>query len=639
MIIPFLIITTIFPLFFLPFLSDPLMMAKLFFLGFSLGLIFLWGVIRHWRTRPFYYSLTPLDLVLFLFLITGWLSWFFLPLGARGRSLLQPWGIGSLTLLVLFYWGLTQSKANQRARWFLAGLTGAGLLASLIMIVLFLLPDSFFPWGLINDQRWSPLGSSFILGQFLFPLIVWLIVYFWSHLNRLSWRQLSFLLPSLLLMTIAFGLSCYQNWRQRPVVLDWFSSWAIAVESFKRQPFLGLGPGNFNLAFDRYRPPEFNRSEYWHLRFAAPHSWWLQVWTELGLIGLVWLVLLVLHGWRLVQRQEPELRWFFLAAWLMPLIFPANLVNLLMAFLALALGRGLGEKKRFSLIIGETGRDWGAAVAASLMFLFLIIGGYLGIRAFWAEVLFYRALKAAAQNQGLTAYQNQLEAIKLNRFLIRFRLAFAQTNLALANGLAQKGEQLKEEEKQQISQLISQAINEAKAAVALEPKNVVAWESLAQIYRQLITVAQGADQWATVTYQQAIALDPLNPRLRVDYGGLLLALDQPKEAAKQFELAVNLKSDYANAWYNWAWALKQQDQLEEAIQRLQQAANLLTPETANYQKLTQELAQWRQELSSQSLPAEATSSAQSESKPVLKEPIKLPQEAAPPVENQSSNPS
>jgi len=127
--------------------------------------------------------------------------------------------------------------------------------------------------------------------------------------------------------------------------------------------------------------------------------------------------------------------------------------------------------------------------------------------------------------------------------------------------------------------------------------------------------------------------------LRVDYDGLLLALDQPKEAAKQFELAVNLKSDYANAWYNWAWALKQQDQLEEAIQRLQQAANLLTPETANYQKLTQELAQWRQELSSQSLPAEATSSAQSESKPVLKEPIKLPQEAAPPVENQSSNPS
>ncbi len=634
MISLFLIITTIFPLFFSPFLSDSLMMAKLFFLAFALGSILLIAALRRWRPRALNYSLTPLDLTLLLFLATAWLSWFFLPVGARVRSLLQPGGVGSLTLLSLFYFSLTQLNGRQRANWFLAGLIGAGVVASLITVALFLLPSSFFPWGIISDQRWSPLGSSFILWQFLLPLVVWLLVYSWRRLNQLRWRQLSLILTSLLIMAVALGLSGYQNWRQRPVILDWFSSWAIAVESFKRQPFLGVGPANFNLAFDRYRPPEFNRSDYWHLRFVAPHSWWLQVWTELGLVGLALLLLVFLHGWRGARSQSAELHWFFLAAWLVPLIFPGNLVSLLVAFLALALVRGSGAKKRFSLIIGETGRDWGAAAAASLTLLFLVLGGYLAGRALGAEVLFYRGLKATAQNQGLAAYQNQFQAIKLNRFLIRFRLAFARTNLALANGLAQKGDQLKEEEKQQISQLISQAINEAKAAVALEPKNVVAWEALAQIYRQLIPVAQGADQWATVTYQQAITLDPLNPRLRVDYGALLLSLGQPEEAAKQFELAVNLKSDYANAWYHWAWALKQQGKLEEAIQRLQQAANLLMPESADYQKVNQELTQWQQELTSNQAAPESTPSAQPSPTPGLKEPIELPQEAAPPVENQ-----
>jgi len=140
------------------------------------------------------------------------------------------------------------------------------------------------------------------------------------------------------------------------------------------------------------------------------------------------------------------------------------------------------------------------------------------------------------------------------------------------------------------------------------------------------------------SYQQAIALDSLDPQLRVDYGGLLYGLEALGEASRQFEMAVSLKPQYANAWYNWAWVLKKQNYLQDAVNKMQQAVAAVDPISSDYEKARGELDEWEEELGQaieqQKQQQEASELTQPEPlpSPQLEEPIELPGDAAPPLD-------
>jgi tetratricopeptide (TPR) repeat protein len=95
-----------------------------------------------------------------------------------------------------------------------------------------------------------------------------------------------------------------------------------------------------------------------------------------------------------------------------------------------------------------------------------------------------------------------------------------------------------------------------------------------------------------VTQNQAIALDPVNPRLRLDLGGIYYALGNYQAAAQVFSQAVNLKPDYANAHYNLAQSLKQLKVDDQALAQLQLTASLVCSQdsqTADCQRVNAEI--------------------------------------------------
>jgi tetratricopeptide (TPR) repeat protein len=205
--------------------------------------------------------------------------------------------------------------------------------------------------------------------------------------------------------------------------------------------------------------------------------------------------------------------------------------------------------------------------------------------------------------------------------MYRYRVAYSNTNLALANSLASK-EELTDKDRQDITQLISQSIREGKAAVALNPLNSSAWVNLASIYRQLINFAQGSDQWAVSSYIQAIRLDKTNPQLRLDLGGLLFSLQQYEDAIDQYKQAISLKSDMANAYYNLSFAYRQLEKYPESYASLQNVVNLLDPSSADYEKASQELAELQKLLPQQ--PATDQQAPPQESQLSLPEPVPTP---------------
>ncbi|MFH1561767.1 MAG: hypothetical protein ABID04_04305 [Patescibacteria group bacterium] len=619
------------PLVFLPLLTDPVFTFKNFFLAFGLVLILIVAGIRLLKSKKLNYSLSSLDWGVALFLGLNLLSWFFIAgSGGKVRSLIQPMGLGTILLSGLAYFAVAQAKGEKKNSWILTALTASGLVAGLVAVVLFLLPQNLFPWRWVSSSFWSPTGSVFVLLQFLLPLFVFYLVSVWKQVSLSGRVKQWFPLAVGVILLVFLGVTAYQVFNLKPAILGAFPSWAITVEAFKRSPLFGIGPGGFANAFHLYRPIELNASTNWFLNFVSPNSWFLNVWAETGVLGLLSLLLLFFQSLRLVRKNRFAV--LVLILWLEFLVLPGNLLTVFTLFIGLALLRGAGKEKSFSLLVGETGQDAAPFLVGILLFLGAGVLGYFSGRGLWGELVFRKSLVAASENRGADTYNLQQKTIQINRFLPQYRVVFSQTNLALANSLSAK-EDLTDEEKTQISQLIQQSIDQAKAAVALETNDLGSWQNLAQIYQSLINAVSGAEDWALAAYQQLIGLSPTNPNLRVDFGGLLFGLKQYEAAARQFELAVNLKPDLANAWYNWAWSLKQQDRLAEAVARLQQAVSLVDLNSADYQKASEELDAWQKEL------GQVTETAQQETgqptqlqqpqpipSPKLEEPIVLPNE-------------
>jgi Tfp pilus assembly protein PilF len=644
MLVYLLSIIFAFPLFFFPWLPSSVFGAKQFFLILSLLILFVIGAVKLLGQKKLKYKTAFLDLWPILFLVANIVSWFTLPRGTKVSSLLRPLGLGSVLVLVLWYLAWGQTKLKEHKEKVFQALSLSVLLISVVSVVLFVLPDSMANNSIVVNLRRLGLANSLLRFELLLLVGVLVVSEIVRELRKKETLTRWWLGVAAIFVLVGLGVNSYQLIQNQPRFLDWFSSWATAVETFKRQPLRGIGPGNYTVAFNSYRPREFNQTDFWTVTFGSAHSWFLQVWTELGLLGLVSVVLLVYFSIKVARQQDDKrLVWFLSAIWIMLAFFPGNLVLLFLLFLTLALVRDKVKDRSFTLSVGEKDQNVAPMLVSVLLLAFVIASGYFFYKGVRADYIFFKAVQAVSENRGGEAYQLQSQAIQTNRFMSNYRSSFAQTNLAIANNIIQQAQQeeqqLTEEQRRQVSQLINQAVNEAKAAVALEPRRASNWQNLAQIYRQLVNLAENAEQWTLSSFQQAIALDSLNPRIRVSYGGFLFGLGQYEEAARQFEIAANLKPDYANSWYNWAHALKEQDKLEPAVARLQQAVNLIDQDSQNYDQVQEELSQWKEELGEeveQQAPEQQEGEELTRPEPLptrqLEEPIELSDEAAPPIE-------
>ena len=128
------------------------------------------------------------------------------------------------------------------------------------------------------------------------------------------------------------------------------------------------------------------------------------------------------------------------------------------------------------------------------------------------------------------------------------------------------------------------------------------WNSLSGLYRSLIGFGQNAEQFAVLTNQQAIALDPSNPQQYVSLGGIYYQLGVWDEAIRQFTLAANYKVDYANAYYNLGHAYESKGDaasLQNALQSYQQVLTLSASDKPSNDKIKAEIAALQQKISGQ----------------------------------------
>ncbi len=646
------------PIFFLPLTADFFTPNKHFLIAIFASIALLSWCLQLLAAGKVRLTLSPATLPLILFALIHLASSLIqeptnLPHALLGRSSLY-------VSLVIIFISLTSSAITPSTiTSTLSALALSSVLASLSVIIQYFGFLSASGIDFLQNKSFNLVGGP--LPYLTFAL---LLLPAFTYLSlRLPHRQKSLYFLALGLMIFASFIAVSEilpKDNQQFVILPLSTGWAIAIDLFKnlRTSLLGVGPENFASAFALLKPLSFNQSSFWTLRFSTSSNEYLTILTTTGVLALLLYLFSSLRSLGISflkpTHKDTDLastRLIFIVALVLQLILPANVIVLFLTFISLTLMTLSLKAKDQGVVdvivsffsfhyLRPTNEGFDRPHAKSIHLLPWIIAilslGLIGSHAYWrtkayaADHYFYQSLQAAAQNQGTQTYNLQIKTITSYPYEPSYRIAYSQTNLALANAIASKKD-VTEQDRNNVTQLIQQAIREAKVATSLAPGNPAAWQNLASVYRQLINLAQGADQWTIAAYTQAITLDPLNPQLRVELGGVYFSLKNYDQAALLFQQAVAAKQDWANAHYNLASTYKEQKQLDKALEQMRIVVALLPATSSDLQKAQDELKELEGQVKT---PTTSTTPGNELQKPVVLpspslKPIKLPEGSGP----------
>lgn len=583
------------PLFFWTLTPDFFNTPKQLLLIVALILLSLHLAFQAFKSKSLELSSSPLRFGLFAFALAVLLNLAINPVG-RLESIL---GQGSLYLALSFWAYLLSGQTSHKFKSTLL----YSVLAGSTILSIFTLAQLTFLYKITALPAFMQSRAFFLTGDSATTLIVILLG---GALSLSLLRQtinhrgptISHLLISIihLIAFVALGALLLPGQELALQLLPLTASWSIALDAMKslRSFFFGVGLSNFPIFYNSVKPLFLNATPFWNIFQGSSSSGLLQLATTLGVVGLLSflsLPVLALRG-RASDPLTASLKLLTTLSFLALAFSPGSLLLLFIFFTGLG-ALSASEPKTTHL-------STPSHLIVSLIILSLAgTLGYFTTRFALAEAGLRRAQLAIANNDGKTLYEKSLKTIQLFPQMTAYRLSFSQVNLSLAIALSQKTP-LTDEERENITKLLSQAVSEAKLATSLSPSDSKTWQNLGNLYRNLINVAEGSDRFAIDSYAQAVALDPANPALRVEFGGLLYQLAQitqsPEDQAgyynraqSEFQIAIQLKSDYPNAYYNLAKLLETREDYVNAAPIMQKAISLLGPDNADLARANSEL--------------------------------------------------
>ncbi len=611
------ILFLVFPVFFLSFTTDAFTLPKQALLGgVSLLLLIIYG-IKTIAEKRVLVRRTPFDLPVLIFTIVVFLSAIFSV--NRIDSLIN---FVPLLFAVVAYFMITNNLKDKKSASFLTIMLVLGAVVSALISILSMFKIYVFPDEFSRTATFTTVGT--LLDQAIYvALVLPLAAHFVTKdqgVKSLTRKKIGFSLASLIIL-IGLIISIYNLIaQQRPTLLPFETGFQTAFAAVSQDTgriiqgfLLGSGYGNYGIVFSKFKQAAFNLNpDLWSFIFYRSSSFVLELLATTGILGLISFLFLCYK----IVKERP-LSFSLVLAIILSFVLPFSFVTLSIFFIVLALYastqgiRKTNDDKYFDVELELVALKKGLisfeeveghprkskSLILPVVFaviLFLIAGyiGYMSTRYVVSNVYFQKSILAANQNNGTLTYQNQTDALNMFRYSDNYYRVFSQTNMALANSLAAsvpEGSSPSAEVSQTIYTLIQQSINTGRTATTLSPQTALNWQNLSSIYRSLIGFGQNADQFAVLANQQAILLDPNNPQEYINLGGIYYQLGLFDQAQQQFQIAVSLKPDYANAYYNLGHALENQGKLTEALAQYQNVRTLLANDQANLDVINKEI--------------------------------------------------
>jgi len=379
------------------------------------------------------------------------------------------------------------------------------------------------------------------------------------------------------------------------------SSMGITFKTLVDSPLVGYGPGNFITSYTKFRPKEINKAnilQLWTVRFDQSGSAVLTAIAETGILGLFGmlaaaLLLGILIYRELSTKKMDENYLLFLgmssalaALLLLGILKTANITVVFVAWL-LIVGMLLFTAKSLKVIKSSHSNRFLILSSLSMYAIIAIglVGGFFAVKHYVADM---RATQGLVLDQKLSQITKAGKDIPLGDVdkLIQKFISAAGLDMAnhgyprlVSQALLYKLSALTKDianAQQNLSTIqstASSAVDAAKRAVVLSPQDVRNVQNLASTYQAIAPFADGADVFIADSYKKAIALDPMNPGILLEFAKARLdsaalhatKANQTKDASvksteqnasqtalsdaeKTLKDAIALKSDYADAY-------------------------------------------------------------------------------------------
>ena len=326
-----------------------------------------------------------------------------------------------------------------------------------------------------------------------------------------------------------------------------------------KDPILGAGAGRYAEVWNLYHPVEINQTVFWNTSFDTGYSMLQSLFTTNGIFPtlafVVLLVLSVITGFRLFTYQFPDRfsRFIAVTSFIILIAFVLLLVLTSPGIILIMLGfTYIGLLLGVSTLVGRTDmRSINYLKDPRISFfsiLILVVAALLGFSAvyfsgnrFASIVLYNRALAApdaAAASRKLDA------ALSLSQNDIYWRTRTALFTTQFSEQAAKQNP-----DKAQLQTLFSQSEQSASGAVGWDPTSANNWLMLSQVY-QLVASSDNADIYANAkkAADEAQTRNPNNPLFALNQAQLALTQKNTDEAFRQITNAINLKSNYLDAY-------------------------------------------------------------------------------------------
>lgn len=384
------------------------------------------------------------------------------------------------------------------------------------------------------------------------------------------------------------------------VSLSQATSFDIAKQALTDHFALGTGPGTYGLAFTQYRPAILNGSLLWNVRFNEPVSFVWEIFTTLGVLGTLALLLIVGSiyylgfRWFVKAHDAPHcvlgmgvftsLCVLGVAAFLSEfnatlLLAGLFLLVLFFAFMAHDWPRMFSERKPFLKVSTEPSLRLSAALLASiavvaLTFTFLV-------RIFVADVVAAKALAGSDAATGVTKLARAAQ-------LVPWRDTYLSNIAALSLVALQQEAAKAKPEPKVIKGAVANAVQAALALTNAAGDSAASWQMLGSVYETVaayVTDPTEALTRAKTAYQKASKLEPTNPADLVALANIDREIyaatakedrtpDVLKDAQDNLTKALSLKADYAGAFASQGLLAETQGKLDDAITSYTKAVNI-----------------------------------------------------------------
>lgn len=457
------------------------------------------------------------------------------------------------------------------------------LIASLILLIL------------INfSAAWVVLGITMFL---------LLVIAFWTRIFRAKVNLL--ILPIILLLVAGFywfGLPVKIGFLSnldtlvplpQELLIDSRTARTVAWQSLKDTPVLGSGPGTYMSDFVKFKPIEFNNSQFWNVRFDRGSNHMLEMVGLTGILGILSYLLILgvflLIGLVFLSRKQlkvlsanypisdkrhPISVFPLILAWISLLtaqfVYTQNTVLSFYFWFFMALGvvvwQGIQNKpfKKVSFSFDKM-PEVGLIMNVVLLILIFALAGffYMGGRFYIADAKF---IEPVENNEELVAKMEK--SVILNNYRENYRRALSQAYLITAWDEVNKPEE--ERNVQLLQALAAGSIQQARLATSLSPNSVLAWENLGAIYRDARGLVGGTLPFALEAFARSLELEPNNPFFYRERCRLNLISEEKDwdETIGYCQRAVELKDNYLDAHIQLALVYEQKGDLEKALERM-----------------------------------------------------------------------